>query len=256
VKRLIFLFAACLALVSSICAQSFDVASIRVNLAGSAGGEGRTEESVIVEPGSLLMKNVTLRSSIRWAYGVRDFQISGGPGWISSERYDISAKSSMPAGEAELREMLQTLLAQRFQLNVRRDSKELPVYAMVVAQPKAGLKAAAAGEEPTMLPQGGSLEFRNVSMADLAERLGHRPLAVDRPVVDETGLRGGYDFTLHLAENADSMKRGLEEADRGGDSGVSIMGAMQQQLGLKLQARKAPLPVLTIESAERNPGEN
>jgi uncharacterized protein (TIGR03435 family) len=245
-----------LALLSApIYAQTFDVASIRVNQAGSAGGEGMTNESITVEPGSLVMKNVTLRSSIRWAYGVRDFQISGGPAWISSERYDISAKSSSAAGEAELRKMLQTLLAQRFQLNVRQDSKELPIYAMVVAQPKAGLKAATGGREPAILPEGGSLEFRNVSMMDLAERLGHRPLAVDRPVVDETGLRGGYDFTLRLADGGDSLKRGLEEADHGGAGGISVADALQQ-VGLKLQARKAPLPLLTIEGAERNPGEN
>ncbi len=252
VKRLVVFLAL---FAAPIYAQTFDVASIRVNQAGSAGGEGMTNESITVEPGSLVMKNVTLRSSIRWAYGVRDFQISDGPGWISSERYDISAKSSAPAGEAELRKMLQTLLSQRFQLSVRQDSKDLPVYAMVVAQPKAGLKAAADGEEPAMIPEGGTLEFRDVSMADLAERLGHRPLAVDRPVVNETGLRGGYDFTLHLGEGADSLKRGLEEADRGGDSGLSIADALQQ-VGLKLQGRKAPLALLTIESAARNPGEN
>jgi uncharacterized protein (TIGR03435 family) len=76
-----------------------------------------------------------------------------------------------------------------------------------------------------------------------------------RPVVDETGLRGGYDFTLRLADGADSMKRGLEEADQGGAGGISIADALQQ-VGLKLQARKAPLPLLTIERAERNPGEN
>lgn len=246
--------AICLALAPGILGQSFDMASIRVNPAGTAGGEGATNESIATGPGSLVMKNVTLRSSIRWAYGVRDFQISGGPAWISNERYDISAKSSAPAGEAELRKMLQALLAQRFRLSVRQDSKELPVYALVVTQAKPGLKMSAGGE-PAMLPQGGTIEFRDISMADLAERLEHRPLMVDRPVVDETGLSGGYDFTLRLADSADAMKRGLEEADRGGAGGISIADAIQQ-VGLKLQARKAPLTSLTVERAERNPGEN
>ena len=85
---LMFLFSVCAN------AQKFDVASIRIDKAGSAGGEGQAGESITSTPGSLIMKNVTLRSCVKWAYGVRDFQISGGPARIASERYDISAKAA------------------------------------------------------------------------------------------------------------------------------------------------------------------
>ena len=250
-KHFVFL----LILTCTLSAQTFDVASVRVNQAGSAGGEGRTEESIASTPGSLIMKNVTLRSCLKWAYGLRDFQVSGGPGWVSSARYDISAKAGQPVGDAELRKMLRSLLAERFQLTVREESKELPVYALVVLRVKPELKRSS-GTEPAggMRPGNGALEFRNTSMALFAERLANRPLKLDRPVLDETGLEGGYDFSLKFADSMDTLKAALEDIDRG--TGQSIANVIQEQLGLKLNARKAPLPALVIERAVENPGEN
>ena len=227
---------------------------MRINKPGSAGGEGRTIESITSTPGSLIMKNVTLRSCMRWAYSTRDFQISGGPGWIGTERYDISAKAPGPAGDVELRKMLQALLSERFQLSVREESRQLPVYVMTVAQVRAELKPAAGSAPATMRPGQGALEFRNTSMAEFAESLANRPLTVDRPVVDKTGLAGGYDFSLKFADSVDGLKSALEDVDRG--IGQSLFSVIREQLGLKLEAQKSALPVLVIERAVENPGEN
>ena len=173
------------------------------------------------------------------AYEVRDFQITGGPGWFSTERYDISARTTTKSGDAGLRKMLQALLKDRFQLSLREEPKQLPVYALVVARRKAALKPAADTEAATMRPGDGALEFRNTSMEDLADRLASRPLRVDRPVLDKTGLKGGYDFSLRFADSADGLKSSLEETDRG--TGQSIFSVIQGQLGLKLEPQKASL---------------
>jgi uncharacterized protein (TIGR03435 family) len=251
VKHLIFLAAI---LTTCAGAQTFDVASVRIDKAGSAGGEGQAGESITSTPGSLIMHNVTLRSCVKWAYGVRDFQLSGGPDWIAAERYDISAKAATKADDAELRKMLRTLLAERFQLVLREERKQVPVYALIVLKTKPALKQSRDGGPASMRPGDGALEFRNTSMAELAERLASRPLSVDRPVVDKTGLTGGFDFSLKFADNAEHLKGALEDVDRG--TGPSIFSVIQAQLGLKLEAQKAELPVVVVEHAVENPGEN
>jgi uncharacterized protein (TIGR03435 family) len=245
---LVFLFSVCAS------AQTFDVASVRIDKAGSAGGEGQVTESITSTPGSLIMHNVTLRSCVKWAYGVRDFQLSAGPDWIAAERYDISAKAANKADDAELRKMLRALLADRFQLVVREERKQLPVYALIVSKARAGLKPSSDSGPASMRPGDGALEFRNTSMAELAERLASRPLSVDRPVVDKTGLTGGFDFSLKFADNAEHLKGALEDVDRG--TGPSLFSVIQEQLGLKLDAQKAELPVVVVERAVKNPGEN
>jgi uncharacterized protein (TIGR03435 family) len=242
------------ALTFPVLAQTFDVASVRINRTGSAGGEGRTEENITSTPGSLIMKNVTLRSCVRWAYGVRDFQISVGPGWISTERYDISAKGNGGEGDARLRAMLRSLLTDRFQLSVREEVRQLPVYALTVLKIKPAMKRAVGAETSSMQPGDGALEFHNTSMTEFAERLGKRPLAVDRPVLDKTLLSGEYDFSLKFADNSAGLKGALEDIDRGG--GASIFGIIQEQLGLRLRPQKAALRSLTIVRAVMNPGEN
>ena len=231
--------------------STFDVASVKVNRAGSAGGEGREVESITASPGSLTMRNVSLNSCLKWAHSIRDFQILGAPGWFASERYDISAKSAGPASEAELRVMLQTLLAERFHLKLRREQRDLPIYALVVANGGRKLHASTAEGGGSMRPGEGTLTFQNVSMADFADRLSKRPFSVERPIVDRTGVDGSYDFELRLADNAADLKRGLEKND-----GPSIFDVLPKQLGLKLEPQKGPIQVLVIEHAEKVPVEN
>ncbi len=239
----------------TLAAADFAVASVKPNLMGNAGGEGSEREKIAISPAGLTMRNVSLRSCIRWAYGVRDYQISG-PGWMASQRYDIAANSASPASGEELRAMMQKLLAGRFKMALHRESKELPVYAMVVGK-KGGKMQPAAGGGSSMRPVGGALVFNNYSMAELAERLATRPFNLDRLVLDRTGLDGAFDFTLKFAENENELKHTLEGMEQGSaDQGLSMFTILQEQLGLNFKARKAPVESLVIEHAEKVPAEN
>ncbi|HXB68132.1 MAG TPA: TIGR03435 family protein, partial [Candidatus Acidoferrales bacterium] len=172
-----------------------------------------------------------------------------GPGWLATERYDIVAKTSSPASDHQLRLMLQTLLADRFQLTFHRETKELPVYLLVTGKRGAKLHGAASGGLSSMRPAGGGLEFRNFTMTELAERLSARPFSVDRPVLDETGLHGLFDFTMKLADNGAELKHTLEGMERGG----SDFALFLEPLGLKLQPQKGPVEILVIDRAEKAP---
>lgn len=234
-----------------IAQPSFEVASVRVNPRGSAGGEGRERESIVASPGSLTMTNVTLNSCLRWAYGVRDFQISGAPGWFDTERYDIAARPSGPVSGREMKTMVQTLLAERFHLALRRQKKDLPVYALVAGKNGPKLRASSAEGPGGMRPGDGNLIFQKISMQEFADRLSARPFSLDRPVIDRTDLNGTYDFELKLADNATELKHSLERND-----GPSISEVVQQQLGLKLEPQKSPLDFLVIEHAGKIPVAN
>jgi uncharacterized protein (TIGR03435 family) len=230
-------------------AQTFEVASVRPNKIGNAGGEKSTRESISIEPGSLTLRNVILRSCIKWAYGVADYQITG-PAWLGTQRYDIMGKAGSPASAEQLKQMLQALLASRFSLALHRETKELPVYELMVAKSGAKLTKAEGEGESSMRPGEGDLVYHNYSMAEFAEKLPGIPFRVDRAVVDKTRLTGLYDFKLKIAGNAAEMKSGLEHAD-----GPLVFDVLQQ-IGLRVQARKDPVEILIIDRAEKNPVEN
>jgi len=231
--------------------QAFEVASVKPDKIGNGGGESAAREKITTSRQSLTMQNVSLQTCIKWAYGLRDFQIAG-PSWLSSEKYDIAANASGAATEQELRLMLRALLAERFKLKTRIETKEKPVYALVVAKNGPKLHAAVKDGDPSFRPVGGELVFLNFSMADLADRLSSRPFKLDLPVFDRTGIDGRFDFALKLATNPDELKHTLE----GMEQGPSIFVFFQDQLGLKLEARKGPVEILIVESAEKIPAEN
>jgi uncharacterized protein (TIGR03435 family) len=231
------------------CGQTFEVASVRQNKSGARGG------SMDFSKGGekFTATNMPLGAFILIAYDITVRQLSG-PGEFLSEKYDVAAKAEHPVGRAEMLRMLQALLADRFRLVVRRETKEVPVYALIVAKGGPRMRptdtpegaprtpARAGGTEP----KSGHLVFRDESMADFAWALSRTAATGDRVVVDETGLEGSYDFELKY------------ERDSGPDArveGPSIFSALQEQLGLKLEARKAPVEFLIVEHVER-PSEN
>jgi uncharacterized protein (TIGR03435 family) len=224
---------------------AFEVASIRPRNSADAG-QGRS--SIDSAPGSLTIRNASLSSSIEWAYHVMDYQIAG-PAWLRTEKYDITAKAA-GAPMDQLRQMLQTLLAERFQLRFQRESKELPVYALVAAKSGPKLHKADPVGNTGMKGENGSYVFRDTSMPQFAEDLSTLS-QVDRPVLDRTGIPGGFDFDLKFGENNDDLKRALITGD-----GASIFTLIQEQLGLKLEARKGPVEMLVIDRVERAPTEN
>ena len=149
------------------------------------------------------MTAYTVSNLITAAYGLKDYQVAGASGWMDSDRYDIVARS---AGEApptrdQANQMLQALLAERFQLKIHRETKEMPVYGLVKGKSGPKLKDNSAGDPPMMrMSSKGSstqMTFTGSPLEQLAMQLEHVP-GVDRPVLNETGLTGKYDFQLDL----------------------------------------------------------
>lgn len=230
-----------------------------------------------------------VRDFVAMAYRVKQYQVSG-PDWISTERFDINA--TLPAGSTanDIPEMLQALLAERFQLKMHRDKKEFPVYALVLGKGPLKLKEDAPDTDAddakggyNMAASGGAtgvsvnlghgtyytfadnkFEGKKMSMDVMAGMLERY---VDRPIVNLTELKGSYDFTINLTpEDYQAMliraavnsgvvlpPQVLRYMD--GNSASSLFEAVQQA-GLKLDPRKAPLDVLVVDQALKTPTEN
>jgi uncharacterized protein (TIGR03435 family) len=230
-------------------APAFDVAAVKVNRSES----GHT--SAHSGPGGLEMSNVTLRLCITRAYRITDPQVSG-PAWIDSDRFDIVAKAPAGAPEEQIPEMLQALLADRFKLVAHRERKELPAFALVVAKNGPKLtRAELNGSGGGMSSSEGTASGQAVTMARLAGFLATPRVDLGLPVVDHTGLEGTFSFTLKWTpERRLTEKAASKGADA--DAPPSIFTALNEQLGLKLEKRKALLEVLIVDKAERVPTEN
>jgi uncharacterized protein (TIGR03435 family) len=254
--------------VCGICAQSpasrpafdaFEVATIKPAAADSTGRWIRMQSA-----NRFFAKNHTLKTLIQAAYGLTPRAISGGPSWVDSDRYEILAKTP---GEVrpnldEQMSMLRKLLAERFQLKFHREEKEFSIYALTLAKGGSKLKestgisdALAEGPPPLVFvisPEEIRLPGRDASMAELASVM--QRAALDRPVVDQTGLRGRYDFDLSWTPDATQFG-GLGLAGTAESTKPDLFTALQQQLGLRLEATKGPIETLVIDGA-RKPDNN
>jgi uncharacterized protein (TIGR03435 family) len=251
----------------TVAAQSaFEVASIKPSDAAAH------DIQIDLSPGGLFTaKNVTVKMLIQQAYGVKDFQISGGPGWLGSERYDIAAKGDGPAvSEDEMRKMtemqrnklqelflvkVRALLADRFSLRVHRETKELPVYELTVIRD--GPKIRLAPEDGS--PSGGlslrrgtggdEIIGRKVALAPLAQLLSDQ---LGRPVLDKTGLKESYDFKMTFSPDPGLRPLAPGDASVPVDTdGASVFTAVEEQLGLKLVAQRGPVEVVVIDSVQK-----
>jgi uncharacterized protein (TIGR03435 family) len=204
--------------------------------------------------------NVTVSWMIKLAYNVHANQISGAPSWLDSERYDTVGRSNTPGEPSrdQMKLMIQKLLVDRFQLRFHTEKKELPVYAMVLG--KGGPKLAVSAGDPNAFPGIGfgrepgviSLMGRNTGLNGVANGLQSNIL--DRPVVDQTGLTGRYDFQLRFTPDAIQLANfgGLQPANAADlNPPPDIFTAFEQQLGLKLQATRAVVDVMVIDRIER-----
>jgi uncharacterized protein (TIGR03435 family) len=216
----------------------FDVASIKPAAPGRDGGRVRTL------PGAqtFTASNVALKNLIMTAYSLRADQVTGGPGWVNSDGYDIEAKANRPSGPDELMLMLRTLLTDRFKLIFRDEKQVQPVYALVFEKAAPNIKRNENRSELLFFPVGlGHYTGRNVPMSYLAWSLGRFP-DVGRVVVDKTGLSGGYDFDLQFTQELNGPK----PQDGGpADSGPSLFTAIREQLGLRLESTKEPVDLLS-----------
>jgi uncharacterized protein (TIGR03435 family) len=234
--------------ISAFCQPAFTVASVKP-------GE-QAKPMVMVDPGRLTLNNITLQSLITRAYGVKFYQVSG-PDWTANNTYSIAASMPADTPEATVWQMLQTLLTERFQLKIQHTTREMPVYAIVPAKGGPKLKPAEGGELSVHFT-GGGLTAKNATLEQLGNLLGKM---VDRPIVNQTELPGKYDFTLTFTPDA-MLGPGMSKlsaelgASKTESTGPSIFTAFQEQLGLKLDPRKAPIEIFVVESALKVPTEN
>ncbi len=231
--------------------QEFEAASIKPS---APAPMGTFRIGIQMLPGGRVsMSGVTVKILIQRAYGVRDFQIVGGPGWLGSERYDITAKPEGAATPDQVKLMTQALLADRFQLKFHRETKELPTYALVVA--KSGPKFHAAEDAPgsdkargtRISMERGQFTLQGAPVSALTNQLGQ---ILGRSVIDKTELAGNYDFKLEWTPD-DGPRAADGEHPVADTTGVSIFTALQDQLGLKLEATKGPVEILVIERVEK-----
>ena len=188
------------------------------------------------------------------AYDITDRQISGGPNWLDSDTYDIYAKAERPTSREQIYLMLQTLLADRFKLSLHRETRELPVYALVVEKggPKLKLHENADSVQPSIKAGAKSgLVFQNVPLSRLAWFLSTQ---VDRTVLDQTGIKGSYDFDLEWTPDPSAKDHTLDNSSGPEPFSTSIFSAVREQLGLKFESQRGPVLFLSVEHVEKPSG--
>ena len=221
------------------------------------------------------IRSATMVDLVGTAYSVDPDKVMGGPNWLDLDRYDVLAMAPAKTTQAELKTMLQSVLADRFKLVVHIDKKEMPTYALVVGKKPLLKEADGSGEKgcqfqvagmqngrgggspdaPAAPPQAPTLEYKctNMTMAALVEYMHTMPLAEQyigkNPLVDETGLAGSFNFEFHYA-----LPMGMNGQPVAG--GNAIADSFEKQLGLKLEPRKVALPVVVVESVNEKPTDN
>jgi uncharacterized protein (TIGR03435 family) len=209
------------------------------------------------------LRSATMLAIISRAYGVDGNKILGGPGWIESTRYDIIAKARPGTSREDLQVMVQSLLAERFGLAIRRETKDLPAYALVVGKRRPPVKPAATPDAPAGCeikrdppePTPGALVYqmvacRNMSMAKFADGMQYYGRNyVDRPVLDKTSLDGAWDFDFKYSEKGQFLVAA-------GPDGITFQDALEKQMNLRLEPDKMPTPVLVVERANEKPTPN
>ncbi len=231
--------------------QEFEAVSVKPNKSGSNGSHSHSDR------GMLAATNLSLRSMVLTAYRMKDYQLEG-PDWLDSERFDLAAKfpDALPQDpekyDAALGSMMQRMLAERFKLVAHRDQKTFSVYALVVGKKGVKFKEVPDGGSHNSNSNNNHYTGTSVSMNTFAEFLARR---MELPVLDMTGLKGFYDLTLDWAPEP---RGGAAAADSPSDPGlpVGLPLALEMQLGLKAETRKAPIEILVVDHVERVPTEN
>jgi uncharacterized protein (TIGR03435 family) len=242
---------------------AFEVASVKPSTPQSVRMfDGMLAGGTVKDPGMIAYTRATLQDLLLRAYGLDDFEQISGPAWLGTEPFDIYAKIPPGTTTEQFRAMMRRLLEERFKLTIHHSTKEFPVYELVVGKNGPRLKESVEGAPAEAKEGFPSLPARRPGMAvnfgsGRARLAAHQePLSAlasmlrssaGRQVLDKTGLTGKYDFTLEFSI------QGLTTDD---DPVPSLFDALQQQLGLKLEDRKAPYDVVVVDYAERVPTEN
>lgn len=225
-------------------APTFDVASVKLNPDGPRSGFSWD----ISTEGRLTVRNMSLWNLIRYAYGLTDLQLSGGPRWVQEQGFDIQAAPAAVTTREQVLAMLRTLLSERFQLRTHTETREQPAYALIAD--KGGHRMKPSTQPRPNRTKMGEFSVQKMDMKTLAQILEFDLL---RPVLDRTGITGDLAFDLEWMTEQQRTSAGA--ADPAALGRPSIFQALPEQLGLKLESIKAPAPVTVIDSAEL-PSEN
>ena len=257
-----FLICVGLANVGGACqtaAPGFDVSTVKP----SHATDGHTHVYRHTDDGGFETINISLKGLLAFAYDLPETRVIGGPAWLDSDKWDVQAKASAEVdaaihklsgdeSKAAKQKMVQALLAERFKLTAHQETRELPVYALVVA--KGGPKFEKTEANGTDIGTGNShIKIHGGDSVEiLAEQLAK---VLGRVVLDKTGIQGRYDITLRW-----TPENGLPDKVNGASTpeetnGPSIFTAVQEQLGLRLDPQKGPVGVLVVDRAEM-PTEN
>jgi len=215
-------------------AQEFAVASIRPS---SEAVKFESDGETKVEPGAVRMRDVTIETCIKWAYRVQKSQVSG-PGLLTSERYDITAKSDAPVSDEQMRLMMRALLKERFHLAFHTEKKELHSFALIVTRGGTKLKQATPDEVPYRQNSAMGTVARATTMQEFADFLSG---PVEKPVVDKTGLTGRWDFAFDFTKYMTDPPKGLD------DFLIVLNITLQGELGLKLEPERDVVDVMVID---------
>jgi uncharacterized protein (TIGR03435 family) len=239
-----FLLLACFAFAQER-PPSFDVASVKPTRHGRVDGLSISDDPAISSPGTFTATNNSLLELIRWAYRVKEYQVSG-PGWMNDDTVCFDIEAKMPPGTrvAQARLMLQTLLRDRFRLAFHRETRTLPVYELVIAKGGVKLPEPVADAKRNISYEGkfwSTLKSDNTSPAELATFLADR---LGRPVIDKTGIMTRFAVHLEYRISDDDMAH------------PSLFATLQEKLGLRLNAAKGPVEILVVDHIEKAPAAN
>jgi len=201
-----------------------------------------------MNPGRLTVHNMSLKKLVMAAYEVKEFQVTGGPKWFDSDRFDIAAKlestdeksARSREGAVRVRRAMQALLADRFQLLVHQETRPVSGLALVTRKTGFKLKPVDGSEGSSIRTGRGRITAKGISLAGFAGVLATQ---LGQPVVDSTGIQGVFDFQLEWTP------------DESSETGTSLFAGIEETLGLKFEAQKVPVPIIAIDRAEK-PGEN
>lgn len=244
---------------SAAALPAFEVAAIKLNQSGSGSSHSSTNN------GRFTGTNISLKNLMEYsAYGIPGSRILDGPKWLDSTRFDIEAK--MTDSEAdhlrtlahaqrrlETQAMFQKLLADRFKLAVHWETRELPVYALILAKKGSKLQptketSQGSGTSSNNSGSGSQFSAKGITLPELAQALSQELFReLGRDIIDKTEIKGRYDLTLNWTPDAGAV---TDDATSTADFGPSLFTAVQEQLGLKLEPAKAPVQVLVIDHVE------
>ena len=237
--------------------RSFEVESVKPNTSGAQN------DHLSFAVGRYTVTNTTIKNVIKFAYNARDFQVTGAPAWVDTDRFDIDATAGEELAQQwrdlsraqqieELRPMVQSLLAHRFKMTVTHVVKELPVYALVVASDGPRLTPSTPTTPDQFRISGGPageavLTAKNEPIAALVTMLSQQ---LDHAVVDRSGLGGNYDLFLEWTPSLTSPPAAGAQAAANTDA-PSIFTALREQLGLRLESTKGPVDTIVVDHIEK-----